>query len=117
MKLFHMATETEWVVPTFLKRWRKLRGYTQEQLADLVEMTAPSISQIETGNQGFTGETLAKLAHALGCSPVALLAHDPSREDSFWPLLDAANRLEGERRRTLLLILKAYLGARPPEEA
>ena len=96
-------------VPTFLVKWRKHRRYTQEKLAEMVEASAPSISQLETGKQGFSDKSLAALAKALGCSPIALLAQDPSRPDSFWPLFEAAEKLEGVERRRLHKTLRAAL--------
>lgn len=96
-------------VPTHLRAWRKARHLTQEQLAVRADLTAPTISQIEVGRQGFTDESLAALAQALGCTPAALIAHDPRRHDSFWPLFEAAERLEGRERRQLLAILASVL--------
>lgn len=105
-----MANKNELAVSTFVKRWRKHRGLTQEALAELVGLTSPSISQLETGKQGFTDESLANLARALGCTPAELLVHDPSRPDSFWPLFEAAEKLEGAERRRAYSVIRAALG-------
>lgn len=102
-------------VPTFLKSWRKLRDKTQEELADEIGHSASSISQLENGKQGFTDKTLADLARVLGCSPVELLAHDPSRADSFWPLFEIAESLEGVERERAFRVISAAL--RPPDGA
>ena len=63
----------------FFKEWRKHRGYNQEELAELVGVTTSSISQLESGKQGFTDSTLAALALALECSPGDLLMRNPLR--------------------------------------
>lgn len=61
----------------FFRAWRKHRGLTIEQLADRVEMSVSSISQLERGLQGFSDTTLLALADALRCEPGDLLSRDP----------------------------------------
>ena len=84
----------------YFREWRKYRGYTQETLADMIGVTASSISQLETGKQGFTDATLESLAYALRCSPGDLLMRDPLDKEapySIWsriPLKDRARVLE-----------------------
>lgn len=104
-----MPNKNELLVPTFLKRWRKHRRLTQEELAVLAELTAASVSQLETSKQGFTSDSLSRLARALKCSPVALLAYDPSKEDSFWPLFEAAEALQGNDRQRARAIMQTAL--------
>lgn len=97
-------------VPTHVRKWRKHRGMTQDDLGDLIGVSGSSISQLETGKQGFTDKTLAELSRALECSPLALLAQDPSRPDSFWPLFEVAEKLEGTERRRAFTTIRAALG-------
>lgn len=104
-----MSIPSDPSAPTYLRQWRKFRRLTQEQLAERVGMTAPTISQLENNKQGFTGETLAKMAQALGCSPAALLAYDPTEEDSLWPIFEAADRLRGRDKQKIRAILKVAL--------
>jgi len=104
-----MAKDEKLAVPTFLRQWRDHRGLTQEKLAALVEMSSPSISQLETGKQGFTDKSLAAFAAALKCSPADLLAFDPTKPDSFWPLFCAAEKLSGADRRRAYNTIKATL--------
>ena len=104
-----MANKNELSVPTFLKQWRTHRKLTQEELAAKADLTAPGISQLENGKQGFTDDSLARLAKALGCTPAEILAHDPTREDSFWPLLQIAESLQGIDRRRVRAIIQAAL--------
>lgn len=82
---------------------------TQEELAGSVGLTPSSISQLENGKQGFSDKSLADLARVLKCSPVALLAHDPTRVDSFWPLFEMAEKLQGNDRRRAFKTIKAAL--------
>lgn len=70
----------------FFREWRKFRGLTQERLAERVGMSVSSISQLETGKQGFTDETLRVWAAALNTTPGALLTVNPLDKSSPWSL-------------------------------
>ena len=48
-----------------LQKYRKLRKYTQENLAEIVGLDATSISSIETGKFFPTADNLQKIANAL----------------------------------------------------
>lgn len=63
----------------FIKEWRKYRGLTQEQLASRVGTAVSSISQLETGKQGYSQALLEELATALACEPWDLLHVDPEK--------------------------------------
>lgn len=67
--------------PHFVREWRKHRKMTQEHLAELVGVSTASISQLETGKQGFTDTTLYALATALGAEPGDLLSYPPAFDD------------------------------------
>ncbi len=100
--------------PHFIKQWRKYRGLTQQRLAERVEMAVPSISQLETGKQGYSQDTLERLADALNCQPGELLMRDPLRDDAPWSLLDA---LKPETRAQAITVLKALYEADRGEKA
>lgn len=70
----------------FFKEWRQHRGHTQEELAELVGLTGPSISQLENGKQGFTDTTLEAFAEALHCGPGDLLMRNPLDKDAPWTI-------------------------------
>jgi transcriptional regulator with XRE-family HTH domain len=55
---------------------RKLRGFSQEDLARLLEITRPSLAQIELGNRNITAGELLKLSDAFAISIDKLLAKD-----------------------------------------
>lgn len=66
--------------PTYyFREWRKQRGLNQEMLAEMVGLTASSISQLENGKQGFTDSTLVAIAKALDCRPGDLLLWAPDK--------------------------------------
>ena len=51
-----------------IKVWREYRGLTQQQLADIVRISKPYLSQIETGKRTGTTDVLAAIAKALDVS-------------------------------------------------
>ena len=71
---------------TFFREWRKHRGYTLEQAAELAGMTAGNISAMERGALGYTQDGLEALAEAYRCEPAHLLNVNPGTSDiwSIW---------------------------------
>lgn len=111
LSILHAAMGHEIVlaIPTYVRQWRKYRKLSQAKLAELAGLSTPTISQLEAGKQGFTHESLAAIAKALGCSPAELLVRDPRRDDSFWPLFEAAEKLDGRERRQLRTIIASMI--------
>lgn len=68
-----MTKDTTLAVPLFIKERRKKLNLSQERLAELANVTTPTISNLETGRNGFTDKTLAAIADALKCTPADLL--------------------------------------------
>lgn len=61
------------------KRIKEIRlelGFTQEQLADKLNISAKSLSQIETGNNFVSAETLESLCNVLEIKPKTLFDFD-----------------------------------------
>ena len=48
---------------------RKSKGFTQEKLAELINIETPSLSYLETGKYSPSVETLQKLSEALQVAP------------------------------------------------
>ena len=48
-----------------IKEMRKNLGYSQEKLAEIINMDTPNLSNIECGKRFMTAETLEKIANAL----------------------------------------------------
>ena len=46
----------------YIKEWRKHRGHTQEELAELLGITHSAISQLENGKTAYTQQMLESLA-------------------------------------------------------
>lgn len=87
-----------------LRKWRKFRGFTQEQLAGRLDMATASISQLETGKTGYTQDTLERLADRLNCQPADLLMRDPTDPQGIWSIWD---RLKPVQQRQAIKVLKA----------
>lgn len=51
-----------------MKVWREYRGLTQQQLADIVRISKPYLSQIEAGKRTGTTDVLSAIAKALDVS-------------------------------------------------
>lgn len=89
----------------FIRAWRKFRGMTQAELADLVAMATSSISQLETGKQDYSQETLEKIAGALDCAPGDLLSVDPSRDESLWTIWESLSPAQRHQAVQLIRVL------------
>lgn len=101
-----------------LANLRKLRGLTQAQLADRLDLTQPIIARWENGRAHPNDTNLERLSEALGVTKDALLAghQDPygprpqSLEDiELVELFSQAHRLEGRDREALKAVLEAML--------
>jgi transcriptional regulator with XRE-family HTH domain len=80
---------------TFIRQWREHRGFSQEQLADRLDTSVPSISRIESGTQPYTQDVLEALAEALSTDPASLLMRDPTNPEALWSIWEQAKT--GER--------------------
>lgn len=87
----------------YIKEWRKHRGLTQERLAERVEMSTSSISQLETGKQSYTQDTLEALADALQCTPGDLLIRNPLDTEALWSIWEG---LDPPQRRQAIRMLQ-----------
>ena len=63
-----------------IKRVRKRRGLTQEQLAEMIDIAPRNLSKIEVGSCFVTAETLEKLLVALNVTTEELFANDHIKE-------------------------------------
>lgn len=82
---------------TFFREWRKYRGYTLEQAAELAGMSIGNISAMERGVQGYTQEGLERLAEAYRCEPAQLIMVDPTKDDALWSIWEHAK--QGDRQK------------------
>lgn len=66
-------------LPTQIKAWREFRGYSQEELAEIVGSSKASVSRIENGSQPYGQDFLEMVAEALKTEPHHLLASAPHK--------------------------------------
>lgn len=92
----------------FIREWRKFRGLNQEQLAARLDVAVSTISQLETGKQGYSQPMLEALADALSCAPSDLLAVNPSKEGE---VIDLMRLINDRNRDQAIRVLKALAGA------
>ena len=64
-----------------VKKFRKLRGYTQEQFAEMIDITPRNLSRIELGTSFVTAETLDKILMALNVDADTLFSYVHLKED------------------------------------
>lgn len=64
-----------------VRSWRKLRGLTQDQLAQRAGVTRRTISRIERADQAVGLETWLRVLHALGILGGLAQAIDPFQSD------------------------------------
>lgn len=95
--------------PFFFREWRKHRGHTQEELANIVGVTAATISQLEAGKQGFTDTTLLALADALACQPGDLLMRNPLDTDAPWSIWDNVKKSPDVKRQAIVAVVETML--------
>ncbi|MER8616015.1 helix-turn-helix domain-containing protein [Mesorhizobium sp. M1409] len=115
---FSMAIKaSDEIQPTyFFREWRKRRGLSQEALAEMIGLTASSISQLENGKQGFTDSTLVAIAKALDCRPGDLLLWGPDDQAASAPIRgmdkigELLSRIEGLQPDHVTVLLSAIQG-------
>ena len=89
----------------FIRAWRKHRGYTLEQLAEMVGVTHGALSQLERGDVNYTQPMLEALAEALSCEPADLIMRDPNSE--VWSIYDTLKALPSSERETVERMVKS----------
>jgi hypothetical protein len=82
---FRMAKKAKFP-PTCIRKWRRYRERTLEDVAAEAGMTAGNLSQLELGQQGYTQAGLERLARALKTDPGSLLDVDPFEAGPLWPM-------------------------------
>jgi len=90
-----------------IRGWRKYRGLTQEQLASRLGVATSSVSQLETGKQGYSQPMLEAIAEALSCSVTDLLGVDPTKEGE---VVDLIRLINDRNRDQAIRVLRALTG-------
>ena len=64
-----------------VKRLRKMRGFTQEQFAEMIDITPRNLCRIEAGESFVTSETLDKILDALNVPADILFSYEHLKSD------------------------------------
>lgn len=82
-----------------IKRMRKKRKLTQEQLAEMIDITPRNLSGIEVGANFVKAETLEKLLGALNITTEELFANDTLKETSVLTdeIIDCVKNIKNNR--------------------
>lgn len=105
-----MVRKAEFVeIGARLKEKREQAGYTRERLAELVGMSARSISNYEMGDNGLSMDTLKKVCLILGTTTDFVLYGNAERDISS--ITVALNNIDEKHHRYLDAIVRAYLEA------
>lgn len=78
LKYFDFNKDIKAIIASNIRKYRKMRGYTQEQLSLLTDRSFEFIRRIESekGKRGFSVETLWRIATALEVSIDDLLKEE-----------------------------------------
>lgn len=63
-----------------IKRLRKNRGLTQEQLSEMIDITPRNLSRVEVGESFVSADTLDKILQALSVTAEELFAYENIKE-------------------------------------
>lgn len=75
------------ISPTFLVDTRKNYGWTQEEMASVIDISRPTYVALEKGEGSLTIAQLTKLANKLGCQPEDILAEQIIDENKYQGIL------------------------------
>lgn len=95
------TTPSRW----FLKQWRKHRGYNQERMAELSELSLGYYNEVETGKRRYNQDLLEKFALVLNCEVADLLTRDPSDPEAIWALWE---KMQPTQREQLVEIARTF---------
>jgi transcriptional regulator with XRE-family HTH domain len=90
-----------------VRRRRKARGWTLEQLAERADLTAHYLSTLETGGRDPSVSTVQQLAKALGCAPGELLGGVPGISPAAFETARLFDAAPAEVQEGVAKILKA----------
>ena len=91
-----------------IRKFRKAKGMSQEQLAEVVDISVTHISHIETGNTKLSLSVFLDIANALGVQANDLLSDEISgRNEALDELSDVFDSCTEQQIRIIVEIIKA----------
>lgn len=92
--------------PNYLRAWRKFRGLSQVELAELVGSTHQVVGYLERGRTQLSAKWLRKLAEALETTPGHLLDVDPEKLGN--DIVDIWSRIPDRDREQAARVLRSF---------
>lgn len=115
-----MTLESRRLIASRLKEARQLAGLSQGQVAKMMDLHRPSISEIEAGNRRVSADELGRLAEIYDVSISYLTGEAPDTLGLDDPRLQLAARelqkLPAESLEQLLKVLAALRSSEEPEK-
>ena len=94
---------------TFIAEWRRYRKLSQDTLAELIGISKPTLSRIESRKSPYGQDFIEVCAEKLNCTPADLISRDPEAAE---PVLAIWERIPPAERPRALEVLRAF--ATPP---
>lgn len=102
----------------FLEAWRRRRGWSQDELGDMLDVSHQTIGRMESGESGIKPKHLRKLSEVFGVPRFAILEIDPTGAGSVTAeLLETWERIDPAHRAGALAQLKAFAASFPTRRA
>ncbi len=95
-----------------LKVIRMESGFSQEDIARMLQISRSSVVQIEKGNRQISAIELSMLSEALGLSATTIV-EDPNVETDFEVMRDSVPKLKRAKLETVILYITGKCGALP----
>lgn len=90
------AAEKRSIIASRIREARKAAGLSQGQVAKMLGLQRPSVSEMEAGNRRVSGDEVARLAELFDVSPGWLLGEGAHRADPHDAKLQLAARELGK---------------------
>lgn len=100
-------TMAKWETGKRLRKLREALGYTQEEMAELLEVSVTLYKKMENGNYNISVRTMRRLKKVTGVSIDHLMFGDRKSFDEIWMLLQSSDNAVKMK---LLLRLIVYFG-------
>lgn len=94
---------------TFLKEWRLYRKFTQERVAERLDIDRTLLSKIENARSPYSQGLLEALAEAYHCSVADLIMRNPLDKDAVWSITDNLRKASQPLREQAVRIIDALL--------
>ena len=94
-----------------LRSRRQALGFTQEQVAEMIDKSLTFYTRIELGTAGMSVDTLLSICNALKTRPDEILLNPKSEESiqNYKWIAEAISNSPEDKQRVAINILKAYL--------